>query len=126
MLLRRRPDGAALAALLGYFALTVLLTYPLAAHFSTHVIGTNVDEGTFVWNLWWVRHALLDLHTSPFYTDWIFYPVGARLVFYTLAPANALLSLPLQLLAGPIVAENAVTWASFTLSGWGAFLLVRD
>lgn len=121
----RRLDGALLAALSGYFVLTVLLTYPLVLHFSTHVIGSNVDEGAFVWNLWWVRHALLDQHVSPYFTDWIFYPVGLSLVFYTLAPINAIVSLPVQLVFDPIVAENAVTWASFTFSGLGMFLLAR-
>ena len=48
-----------------YLALTLGLTYPLITNFSTHVPGTNVDEYTFLWNIWWFKHALFDLGLTP-------------------------------------------------------------
>ena len=39
-----------------YLLLSLLLTYPLVLHLSTHVIGSELMglyEYTFVWNLWW-------------------------------------------------------------------------
>jgi len=34
------------------------------------------DESTFAWNLWYFKHALLDLGRSPLHTELIWYPLG--------------------------------------------------
>jgi hypothetical protein len=108
-----------------YLALTLGLTYPLIANFSTHVPGTNVDEYTFLWNIWWFKHALFDLGIDPFTTTVTFYPLGASLAFYTLAILNDIVALPLAAAFGIVTASNLVLVLSFTLSGYGAYLLVR-
>ena len=107
-----------------YLGLTLVLTYPLAMHLTTHVPGTNVDEYAFVWNLWWFKHALLDLHTSPLYTQLIFYPLGVSLALYTLTIFNGLLALPLLPLFGLVATSNVILIFSFTISGYAAYLLV--
>lgn len=117
---------APLVAAAVYLALALVATWPLAAHLTTHVPGSEVDEGAFLWNLWWVRFALLDLRQSPFWTDYIFYPVGVNLATYTLTFLNGLVAIPIERVAGPIVAGNLLFLLSLTLSGLGAFLLVRD
>ena len=108
-----------------YLALTLGLTYPLITNFSTHVPGTNVDEYTFLWNIWWFKHALFDLGIDPFTTTVTFYPLGASLAFYTLAILNDVVALPLMATFGIVTASNLVVVLSFTLSGYGAYLLVR-
>ncbi|MCS6802665.1 MAG: hypothetical protein RMM58_00970 [Chloroflexota bacterium] len=122
MIVRFAPAAAAA----GYLALALVATWPLATRLATHVPGSNVDEGAFLWNLWWVRFALLDLRQSPFWTDYIFYPVGVNLATYTLTFLNGLLAIPLERAAGPIVAGNVLFLLSLTLSGLGAYLLVRE
>jgi hypothetical protein len=107
-----------------YLALTLGLTYPLIANFSTHVPGTNVDEYTFLWNIWWFKHALFDLGIDPFTTTVTFYPLGASLAFYTLAIFNDLLALPLMAAFGLVTASNLVLVFSFVVSGYGAYLLL--
>ncbi|GIW05313.1 MAG: hypothetical protein KatS3mg060_0118 [Dehalococcoidia bacterium] len=109
-----------------YLVLALIATWPLAARLTSHIPGSNVDEGAFLWNLWWVRFALLDLRQSPFWTDYIFYPVGVNLATYTLTFLNGLLAIPIERLAGPIVAGNLLFLLSLTLSGFGAYVLVRD
>jgi hypothetical protein len=108
-----------------YLALTLGLTYPLIANFSTHVPGTNVDEYTFLWNIWWFKHALFDSGIDPFTTTATFYPLGASLAFYTLAILNDVAALPLAAAFGIVTASNLVLVFSFALSGYGAYLLVR-
>jgi len=107
-----------------YLGLTLVLTYPLVRHLTTHVPGTNVDEYAFVWNLWWFKHALFDLHTSPLYTQFIFYPLGVSLVLYTLTIFNGVLALPLLPLLGVVATSNVILIFSFVISGYGAYLLV--
>src|SRR6266542_3513904 len=70
-------------ALLAYFVLAIVLTYPLVLHFTTHVAGDGSDDPALVWNLWWVPHAILNLNASPIYTQHMFYPIGLNLAFYT-------------------------------------------
>lgn len=115
----------ALFVLLAYFLLTLVLTYPLILHFTTQVAGDGSDDPALAWNLWWVRYALLDKGTNPIYTDYLFYPIGLNLGFYTLTYLNAFLSLPFQFTLGIISAANLNLILSFTLSGFGGYLLVE-
>ncbi|OIO90414.1 MAG: hypothetical protein AUK03_13010 [Anaerolineae bacterium CG2_30_64_16] len=112
--------------LLGYIGLSLLLTWPLAAHFASHVPGDGIDDPSLAWNLWWVKHALVDQPQNPFACDWQFWPVGINLAFYTLTVLNGMLSVPLQSVFGTIVAYNMVLLSSFVLSGYGAYLLCRE
>ncbi len=41
--------------LLVYIALSLVLTWPLAAHFVTHVPGDGIDDPSLAWNLWWAK-----------------------------------------------------------------------
>ncbi|GIW09141.1 MAG: hypothetical protein KatS3mg061_0198 [Dehalococcoidia bacterium] len=100
-------------------------TWPLPRLLSTHIPGSNVDEGAFLWNLWWVRFALLDLRQSPLWTDYIFYPVGVNLATYTLTLLNGLLAIPIERVAGPIMAANLLFLGSLILSALGSYWLVR-
>ena len=115
-----------LAALLGFLLLSLLLTWPLPLHLTTHVPGDGIDDPALAWNLWWVKFALVDRQVSLFDCRWMFYPVGINLAFYTLTVLNGLLSVPLQTAASVILANNVLLLSSFVLSGYGAFLLVRE
>lgn len=124
MLLRRGWLAHALV-IAAYALLAVVLTWPLAAHFGTHVPGNGVDDPALTWNLWWVRHALLTLKTNPLDCNLIFYPLGINLAFYTHTLLNGLLVVPLDAAVGLIPASNLLLLASFVLGGYGTFLLVR-
>ena len=123
---RRKRISPSVAVFAAYLLLTLALTYPLIMHMATHIPGGNVDEGAFLWNIWWMQHALLDLRTNPLMTSAIFYPLGVNLALYTLTPLNGILALPLTLVAGPIVAVNVLTILAFALAGLGMYLLALD
>ncbi len=115
-----------LLVLIFYSALAVVLTWPLLLNFSTHVVGDGSDDPALTWNLWWFKHAVLDLQASPLSTDFMFYPIGINLAFYTLTLLNDALSLPLQAMFGLVPAANLTLLSSFVLSGYGTFLLVES
>ncbi|MEZ4612244.1 MAG: hypothetical protein R2838_18690 [Caldilineaceae bacterium] len=50
-------------------------------------------------------------------------PHGVSLYFHTLNPFNGLVTMPVQLAAGLIVAYNSVVLLSWVLAGYGVFLL---
>jgi len=111
--------------IVAYTLLGLALTYPLVTHFATHVPGDGIDDPALAWNLWWVRHALVDLRVNPFACDWLFYPIGINLAFYTLTVLNGVLSIPLQYVFGLVPASNVLLLSSFVLSGYGTYLLAQ-
>jgi len=108
-----------------YLLLTVLLTCPLVLQFTTHVPGDGSDDPALVWNLWWVKYAVVDLYSNPLLCDFMFYPLGIDLTFYTLTILNGFESIPLQPLLGLVSANNVIVFATFVLSAYGAYLLAR-
>lgn len=122
----RRPWAVHLMVLFTYILLSVLLTLPLALHFTSHVPGDGGDDPALAWNLWWVKHALIDLGTHPFDCRYMFYPIGINLAFYTLTILNGVLSVPLQAVWGAIPAGNLLLLSSFALSAFGAYLLALE
>ena len=78
--------------LLLYGLLACILTWPLPRVFTTHVPGNGVDDPSLAWNLWWIKHRLVDqLNFDIFHVDWMFHPVDINLAFYTLTPLNGLI-----------------------------------
>jgi hypothetical protein len=113
-----------LKALLGYLVLTLIMTFPLVTEFTTAIPGDGFDGWQNYWNLWWVKKALLDLGTNPFFCDYVYYPTGASLYFHTLNIFNGLLTVPIQAIFGLTVAYNFVVVFSFVVGGYGTYLLV--
>ncbi|MDQ2807577.1 MAG: hypothetical protein M3Z04_11805 [Chloroflexota bacterium] len=119
---------AAVTGLLLHCALAIFYTWPLLLNFG----GTGLTPGAIIedrdqnlWNLWWVKTALLDLHTNPFHTDQLYWPTGVSLQFHTLNPFNGLISIPFQPFVSLPVIYNGIVLFSFILTGWGAYLLLR-
>ncbi|MFZ2487903.1 MAG: interleukin-like EMT inducer domain-containing protein [Anaerolineae bacterium] len=112
-----------LSALGLYALLSLLLTLPLALHFTTRVAGDGIDDPALAWNLWWIKHSLVDQPQNPFLSRWMFYPIGINLAFYTLTPLNGLLSIPLQSAWNLVPAVNLSLLSSFILGGYGTYLL---
>jgi interleukin-like EMT inducer protein len=112
--------------LLGYAVSSIVLTFPVALHLTTHVPGHLTDSPALAWNLWWVKHALVDLSINPLFTNYVFYPIGIDLVPYTLTLFNGILAIPLLLAWGVVAANNILIWASLSLSAFGTYLLAKD
>ncbi len=112
-----------LYALLGYLALTLVMTYPLVRELGRAIPGDGFDGWQNVWNLWWVKRALLVEGTNPYFTRFIDYPNGVYLYFHTLNIFNGLTFLPVSLGAGLLVAYDTAVIFSFVMGGYGTYLL---
>lgn len=111
--------------LAGYLLLGVIFTWPLVLSLSDSVIQKGdvpVDTAQGVWNLWWVRTALL-AGENPYVTRMLFYPESINMLYQTLSLPNAILALPVSLLAGPVAAFNSLILLSFVLGGYWVYRL---
>lgn len=123
----RRASVQWLSVLGFYTVLALLLTWPLAAKFTTHTTGDGIDDPALAWNLWWIKERLIgQANLDIFHVDWMFHPIQINLAFYTLTPLNGLISTPLQMTAPLVVVNNLLLLASFVLSALGAHLLLLD
>src|SRR5262249_38343853 len=105
----------------------VVLTWPLVLHLGSAVLEDgSLDAFQFTWNVWWVGESLLHLHRHPFATHYLYYPDGIPLLFHTGSFALGLLSLPLQLLAGVVVAHNVLVVTAPALTLVAVALLARE
>lgn len=117
-----------LLALAFYALLALLLTYPLVTQIADHVPGTatwSLDEYGYVWNNWWFKYAVFDRGTNPFFTNFLFYPLGTSLVLYAYTLLHVLLALPLQFAFGLVPAVNATVLFSFVAAAFGMYIFLR-
>lgn len=115
-----------LVALATYTVLSLVLSWPLFPHLLTHVPGVPqwaFDEATFVWNIWYFKHALLEKLQSPLHSELIWFPVGIDLVLYTYNFYHALAALPLALAVNLPFSSNIALLSSTVFSGYGTWLL---
>jgi hypothetical protein len=112
-------------ALLFYALLSVLMTWPLASHFTTHLAGDQGDNMVFAWNYWWFRHAL-EQGQSVMNTGLLFYPEEISLRFHTLNFFNCVLAFPLQERWGLIATYNFLFLFSLTASAFAAYWLLAS
>lgn len=110
-------------ALAGFIGLTVVFTYPLALQLGTQLGGAGDDPWIFLWNNWWTKEALAG-GTSPYWTQYLYFPRGASMIFHSFSWPNSLLAIGIEPLVGPIAAYNVVLMLGYALSGWGTYLLV--
>jgi len=109
-----------------YCILAIFMTWPLALHFSRYLPHGSGDNWQNLWNFWWWKKALIDLHQSPYRTQYMFFPNGTPLVFHTHSAFNQIIFLPVNILFGPIAAYNSAILLGLSMAGWGAYLLARE
>lgn len=111
-----------------FFLLAIIFTYPLILNFSNAISGWHrMNDGElFLWNFWWVKYAIFDLKTNPFYTNYLFYPQEVSLTLHTLTLFPAFISSFFQIFTKNIVfVYNIMFLFTFALSGLGTYLLVN-
>jgi hypothetical protein len=112
-----------------YTLLSLLATWPLALHVSTHFPGIvgelSQDVWQHAWNVWWVREALLHRFTNPYTTDMLFYPQGASLYLHSLNLPLGIVGIPFLPLIGMVATYNLLTLMVLIGAAYGTFLLAR-
>lgn len=119
-----RKHAAVLAA---YAAVAVIYTFPLLAKFGSYFPGGKDDKDVFgfIWNNWWVYHAITNLHVKPYLTNYIYQPHQIDLRLHTFGFLYALLSLPAIPVLGPVGVLDAQVLLTIVLNGYCAFRLGR-
>lgn len=121
----RRPPLHWLWPPLAYLALSVLMTWPLAAHLGERLPGLG-DALLQSWSLAWAAHALGTDPASVWQAP-IFYPYSDTAAFQDHHLIQSALVAPLIWATGnPVLAHNLLALLSFALTGWAVFLLARD
>lgn len=107
-----------------YAVATILITWPMALAPRSLLLGhPGNDTWNHVWGFWWVGQEVLEHGRWPAWTDLIAWPDGGALYF--IDTFNALVTLPLQAVAGPVVTHNAIVAGSLWFSAFCAWLLTR-
>ncbi len=124
-----------LAIVLFYLSVAFLALDALIANFTTAMPGIVKLQASneiqppefdiFFWNLWWVKHAVFDLHVSPLYTNFVVYPFTSPLAGHTLALLWGFLSAPFQMIFGLIPTFNGIIVLSFVLAAVAMHAFVR-
>ena len=91
--------------------------------FDGRLPGIGGDAYQSAWELWWVSYATFVLHTNPYFTNYVLYPVGASLITQTMAPIAGIVSAPLEAI-GSAAALNFTFLLGFMLSGIFAYALI--
>ena len=107
-----------------FVALAVGLTWPLATHATTYLPGNGAgDNVAFLWNFWWMRHALSTSGERVFHTGFLFYPFGTDLILHTHTAFPAFLAATLLSPVSIVTAQNLAIMASYALNGFVTYVL---
>jgi len=113
-----------------YLSIFFVVTYPLMLQFSTHFFTDKKDGLVMIWNIWWTRTAVTELHQSPWHTSYLYYPYGVSLLAHTLCPFNGLLATLLLPFLTLKQAYNSIVVFTFVMGGvttfWLSFYLIRS
>jgi hypothetical protein len=120
---QRVPNTWLVAAL--YLVLTVLLTFPLALHPGSTLVGSDPDYDLFMWTLSWDTYAFINQPLAIFDAN-IYFPYRHTLAYSENLIGSAFFAAPvLWLTNNPILAVNLVELSSVVLCGLGAYVLGR-
>lgn len=118
-------ENSVLWGFAGSLALACIYARSALLGLTSGVTGGTNDGYQNLWNNWWVKTAIFDLHRNPFFTDYIYYPTGTSLRFHTLNPLNGLLTLPFNLTIGYVPTINLLFVFSLCFTCFFSFLLIR-
>ena len=132
----RLPSGRARAtvyATLGYAAVAVLMTWPLAAGITRDVAWDLGDSVLNMWILAWDGEQLRGIlqghysHLRHFFDANIFHPAPLTLAYSEHLVPQAIQIFPIYALTkNPILCYNLLFLSTFVLSGLGMFLFARE
>lgn len=110
-----------------YLLISLAMTYPVVTQLTSHLAGVDGNDSLeFAWSMWWFKHALLDLGTSPIEISVLNYPDGIRFPLLPSMSQSFLLGLPFTALASPVLAFNLIFLLSFPLCGLSGYWLCAD
>lgn len=110
-------------ALLFLCLMSMLLSWPTVAHFTTSITSSNVDAKHNLWLFWHVQRFVTGKE-GLFDAPLLYYPYGISLLTHGVGPITGFFALPFWWL-GPEAAYNGSLIVSLTLTGYFSYLLAR-
>lgn len=111
-------------AALVFVSLTVIMTWPQAAHLATHA-SPHYDVFFNLWRLRWFAHALATSPTHLFDGN-IFYPDPGALTLSDAMLVEGIVAAPLLLIGlPPVLVHNLLLLGAIVVSALGMFVLTR-
>jgi len=89
-----------------------------------YVIGRETDPAQTMWFFNWWRFSIAH-RLNPFFTDWVWAPLGINLAWTTFVPLPAWFSIPIQATVGEPATYNIIMTLMPPLAAFTAFLLCR-
>ncbi len=111
-------------AVLIYTIIALTMFWNIAGNINGMVVNGGGDVYQSLWGLWWVPYSIFTLHSSPYITHMILYPVGANLATQTMTPLAGILFAPLQVI-GLSFEYNFLFFTSFIIGGLTMFMLAK-
>ncbi|MEM0201143.1 MAG: hypothetical protein QXD23_01945 [Candidatus Micrarchaeaceae archaeon] len=111
-------------ALIIYAIISFVMFWNLFINTNGVVVNGGGDVYQSLWGLWWVPFSTFVLHSNPYITNMILYPVGANLATQTMTPLAGLIFAPLQAI-GLSFEYNFLLFTSFILGGIFMFMLAK-
>ncbi|MDQ7824268.1 MAG: hypothetical protein RDV48_15815 [Candidatus Eremiobacteraeota bacterium] len=112
-----------LLAVLFFTGMSLLFTYPGIESFTTDFIGHGKDLTITIWGAWWFKYSLQALHQSPFFCDYVFYPLGQSLGLQGFSLVNVSFFYLLQDFFSLSVSWNILTIVDMTLPALSMYFL---
>jgi len=118
---------APLAVGLLYAALIGLVHLNVLAGFDRCTIGaTSLDKYLHLWDFWWGFKSAVELHSSFFFTPYMYYPPGMSLWQGNSGFLLNYFAIPFRLVTdNPLVIYNISVLLSVWLSAVGGYVLIR-
>jgi hypothetical protein len=112
-----------IAVIILYIVLTIILTYPLLFLPPRALLGPAEDNMQLLWTIWQTKQALLSEKEGLYYTNYIFYPQGAKLLLHVVHPLYNFIVLFFNLFFSLEYSYNLMIFLSFILNAFTAYLL---
>ncbi len=109
---------------IAYLVIALVMYWTVTLSITTRIVNGFGDVHQSLFNLWWVPYSLFVLHHSFYFTNLLYYPIGANLATQTLSPIAAILIAPIYDLS-PALGYNVLFFLGFALSGLFMFLLAK-
>jgi hypothetical protein len=103
-----------------------IYSWPAISHFSDSFLADDGDGYQNIWNLWWIRKAVVELHVSPWFTEQLHFPHGISLLAQTLNPFNGFTAIVLQFFVDLLLAHNIIIVFSFVAGGTFTFWFAQS
>jgi len=114
-----------LVTIAAYALITLVMTLPLGFRLGTHLFSSTNDFWIYPWNNWWVKTTLAQGY-DVYHTSYLFYPLGAELVWHGFSWFNTFIWLPLQFVLGALAAHNVTILLTYVVAGYTAYLLAYE